>query len=202
MRRTNNPWKNGILGLLGGAAGVMAMDYYFKNASSTVSNIVKRQKVKLRQSADGAEEAAEQEQADDGETVLPKDISLFGRQARRNEVSTAALGRIIYTRLTGEEPQSEETKQLLSLLVHWAYGMGQGGVYGALQGDADFPDIEGGIAFGFVLEIVGDEIVVPMLGLQEGPGSVSAEQWANRVGAHLAYGVATAAVTQALRRIL
>lgn len=200
MKRTTNRWKSGVLGVLGGALGVMAMDYYFKNAAPAVSKVVQKQKVKLRQTANGAEDSDEQRQQE--KSALPKDISIIGHQARGDESSTAALGRIIYTQITGQEPQSEETKQLLSYLVHWAYGMAQGGLYGALQADAEFPDMDGGAAYALGLELIGDELIVPLLGLQEGPGAVSAEQWANRVGAHLTYGITTAAATQALRRIL
>lgn len=45
----------------------------------------------------------------------------------------------------------------------------QGGVYGALRGKVDGPDVLGGVAYGTALWLVGDGVAAPMLGLQEGP---------------------------------
>lgn len=58
-------------------------------------------------------------------------ISLVGKQHQEDESSTAAVGRIIYRRPTSSEPESQEAKMMLSYLVHWAYGIFQGGMYGA-----------------------------------------------------------------------
>jgi hypothetical protein len=44
--------------------------------------------------------------------------------------------------------------------------------------------------------------VVPVLGLQSGPTAVPPVQHANRLGAHLAYGLATGIATGLLRRLL
>jgi len=63
-------------------------------------------------------------------------------------------------------------------------------------------DILGGPAYAAGLWLLGDELVVPMLGLQSGPTAVPPVQHANRLGAHLAYGLATGVATGLLRRLL
>jgi hypothetical protein len=61
-------------------------------------------------------------------------ISLIGQHHQEGESSTAAVGRIAYLIVTGQEPQSEETKTVLSYLVHWIISMSISGGYGALRG--------------------------------------------------------------------
>src|SRR5690606_32494294 len=178
-------WKAMVSGVLGAVAGLLAMGYYWQNVAPLVR---------------------EQEEGE-GEPAYPPDlqlddISLFGKQYRGDESSTDALGRMAYSWLTGAEPQSDEAKAMLSELVHWGYGLLQGGVYGVLRADAGFPDLSGGIGYGVLLWAAGDELAVPLLGLQSGPTAAPPLQHANRLGAHLFYGAATAVATQLLRRVL
>ena len=74
-------------------------------------------------------------------------------------------------------------------------------MYGALREDAEFPDLAGGIAFGAALWLFNDELLVPLLGLQDGPTAAPPVQHVNRLGAHLAYGSATALTTQLLSEV-
>lgn len=145
---------------------------------------------------------AQSEQADEAEAVSQPldDISIAGQQHKQDESSTAALGRILYQWAADDEP-AKETKSTLSYLVHWAYGMSQGGVYGYLRAGADGPDLRGGLLFGAALWFFGDEMMVPLLGLQKGPTAANGPQHFNRLGMHLAYGIGTAAATQALNRL-
>lgn len=183
----SNSWKALVSGVAGAIAGLLAMRYYWQN----VAPLVREQ---------GSDEEGEA-------SAYPPDlelddISLFGKQYRDDESSTAALGRMGYTWLTGSEPQSDETKTVLSELVHWGYGLLQGGVYGVMYRDAGFPDLSGGVGHGTLLWAAGDELAVPLLGLQSGPTAAPPLQHANRLGAHLFYGVATAGTTQLLRKLL
>ena len=187
MKSNLHRWKGFALGMLGGVAGLLAMRSYWQKVAPALE-----------------EQASQQDTRNEGEQATQplEDISIFGKQYREEESSTAALGRIIYQSITGQEPETQETKTMLSYLVHWAYGILQGGVYGALQSGAGWPDLKGGLLFGTALWLYGDEAIVPLLGLQSGPTAVSPIQHANRLGAHLAYGAATALATQTLRRII
>lgn len=180
----SNRWKALVCGVFGAVVGLLAMRYYWQSVAPL-----------LREQGEGEEESVYPSE------LRLDDISLFGKQYREDESSTAALGRMVYSRLTGSEPQSDEAKAILSYLVHWGYGLSQGAVYGVRYARVGFPDLSGGIGHGVLLWAAGDELAVPLLGLQSGPTAVSPLQHANRLGAHLFYGVATAAATQLLRRV-
>jgi hypothetical protein len=189
MRReqmhSNDGLKGFIVGVLGGAVGLMAMGWYWEKAAP----IIQRQ---VDENQEDTQEKAERY----------NDISIFGRQYREDETAPDALGRIVYTRVAGNEPKAKETKRLLSNLVHWVYGLAQGGVYGANRGKVGVFDVNGGVLFGTALWLFGDEIAVPLLGLQQGPGGTTLRQHINRLGAHWAYGLGTAVTTQLLRRFI
>ena len=91
---------------------------------------------------------------------------------------------------------------MLSELVHWGYGLLQGGLYGAARASARGLDLEGGVVYAGLLWLIGDELAVPLLGLQGGPTAATPMQHVNRLGAHVAYGLGTAAVTQTLKHLL
>jgi hypothetical protein len=185
-RHESNPWKGFLIGTVGSVAGLLAMGFYWK----TVSSLQNDRKPARKPSRKPARKP---------EPGLLDDISLIGRQHRKEESSTGAIGRILYTAVTGKEPRSKELKSTLSNMVHWGYGMMAGGLYGALRGESGIRDIvKGGLVFSVGLWMLGDELAVPLLGLQGGPTSVPPEQHARRLGAHLAYGVAAAGTTQLL----
>ena len=173
-----NRWKGFTLGALGGLAGVVAMEYYWKAASALAGGDPREQK------------------KDSQEPGPLDDISLVGKHHKEGESSTEAAGRIAYRLVTGKEPQSDETKNTLSYLVHWLQSMIMGGAYGATRPNASFPDIPGGIAFGAAVWLFGDELVVPALGLAGGPTAYPPQLHAHAFGAHMVYGIATAATTR------
>ncbi|MCL4302565.1 MAG: hypothetical protein KJ077_43145 [Anaerolineae bacterium] len=188
MQQTCEPnrWKGFICGLLGSVAGLTAMSLYWQYVAPALSD-----------------ESSNNPGEKSGEDRLQPldDISLTGKQYRDGESSTAALGRILYQQVTGQEPKSPETRTALSYLVHWGYGLGQGGLYGAARSSVNNLDLAGGVMFGAGLWLLGDELVVPLLGLQGGPTTVSSAQHTHRLGAHVAYGLGLAAATQLLRRL-
>jgi hypothetical protein len=175
-----NRWKGLVLGLLGGAAGLIAMRGYWQAVRAVSGNDPRAE------TRDGPPHTS---------------ISLIGTNHQEGESSTAAVGRIIYRCIASEDPESQETRTLLSYLVHWVYGIAQGGLYGAARAHARGPDLAGGLTFATGLWLFGDEVIVSLLGLAEGPTRFPLRQHAHRWGAHLAYGLATAATTQLLSRI-
>lgn len=186
---TNNRWKGLVTGVVGSAAGLLAMHYYFQEVAPKVR-----------------EEFGPEAGKGPGTDIYPDALDLDrpfidGRRYRRNESSTDTLGRIFYTRLSGQEP-GPELQNALSYLVHWGYGLLQGGVYGVTRAEAGFPDLFGGLRFGTRLWFFGDEIFVAALGLQPGPTAVPPAQHANRLGAHWFYGATTAVVSKVLQAIL
>lgn len=179
-----NRWRGFVLGLAGSVAGLMAMDAYWKYVAPQLT----------------PEENGSEGGSSNGQSHALDNVSLVGKYYREEESSTEALGRLIYESLTGYTPRSPEAKEVLSYLVHWGYGMFQGGMYGALRSQAEGLDLKGGMLYGAGLWLVGDEMAVPALGLQGGPTTVSGVQHLHRLGAHLAYGMGTATATQILHR--
>jgi hypothetical protein len=177
-----------MIGMIGGAAGLLAMQAYWQKVAPQIKENV---------NLGGTEAYPPAADLDD--------ISVAGQQHQEDESSTAALGRMIYHAVTGKEPESEETKEQLSNLVHWGYGLLQGGLYGAMRagnGHSRGLDLLGGAVHATGLWLLGDETAVPLLGLQKGPTAVRPVTHINRYGAHLAYGLTTAATTQLLEKIL
>lgn len=171
-----------LFGIAGGMAGLAAMRLYWRAAT------VLRGEDPRGLTAEGPPRALDE-------------VSVVGRQHQEGESSTAAVGRKAYEEATGEEPDRAQ-KTWLSYGVHWSYGLLMAGGYGALRGRQDGLDVPGGLAFGTGLWLLGDELVVPLLGLAEGPTAYPAAQHAHRLGAHLAYGAATAAAAQVLHSLL
>jgi hypothetical protein len=182
-RLEENRWVGLCLGVVGGAAGLAAMSGYWKIVS-------------LLSPDNPANHEPKREPG-------PLDsIALFGSPRREGEPSTEAAGRIAYRLVTGVEPRSRETLEALSTAAHYGFGLVMGGIFGALRGPADPPDPVAGLAFGAALWLGAHEVVVPLVGLGDGPTAEPIAMHAHELGGHLAYGLATAAVTQALRRLL
>ena len=130
------------------------------------------------------------------------EMGVAGQVHEEGESSTAAIGRVAYEAATGgEEPEDKETQQALSYGVHWGYGVATAGLYGAVRGPVGWPDASGGLLFGTALWVLGDEFAVPLLGLAKGPTAFPLEQHAHRFGAHVAFGLATAATTQGIYKL-
>jgi hypothetical protein len=182
----HNRWQGFVAGMVGGIVGLLAMRFYWDEIAPLLQP-----------------EEEEQVSGSDayGTTLDLDDISLVGRRYRGDEPATEALGRLLYQRFTRQEPQTE-TKELLGQLIHWSYGILQGGLYGAIYTPDAGADPTDGLIYASGLWLFGDELAVPLLGLQSGPTAAPPEQHLNRWGAHLAYGLGTAATTHLLRRLL
>ncbi|MDP9314666.1 MAG: DUF1440 domain-containing protein [Chloroflexota bacterium] len=178
-----NRWKGFVLGAIGGAVGVVSMRYYWKAV----------------QAITGSDPRTESHGTPDTDAL--DSISLIGTHHRESESSTAAVGRIAYQAIMGKEPESQETKTMLSYLVHWILSMFMGGLYGAVRGEAGVPDVPGGLVLGIGLWLFGDELAFPLLGVARGPTAVPPVLHVHALGTHVPYGVVTAATTQFLQRV-
>jgi len=178
-----NRWKGLSIGLVGGFAGTLAMGGYWRIAQAVL----------------GSDPRAATR--DDGPHAL-SDISLAGTHHTEEESSTAAMGRIAFTRLAGQPPKAPETASTLSYVVHYGYGTVQGVLFGALSGGRVGQILPEGAAYGTGMWLFGDELGISLLGLAEGPGRYPLSQHLARWGAHIVYGVALATTTTVLRRIL
>ncbi len=169
-------WKRYLAGMAGGAAGTAAMGLFMKAMQKGMNG-------------------------NNGGEKKTHDVSLIGRRHQEDEQATAALGRMIYSKVKGRDPDPT-AKAKTAQAVHWTYGIEQGATYGLIRGRKAKGDILGGLAFGAALWLAGDMIAVPLLGLSEGPKAYPKSLHAGALGAHLVYGVATAAATQLVERVI
>ena len=183
MRSRRTPWKAALCGLVGGAAGTLVMEGYWKALVALAGQDPRKSRKK--------------------NPPKSANLSVVGHPMREGEKSTETVGRLAYRTVTGKSPTSARTREALSQTVHWTYGAAQGGIYAAARRNrgARTPDLLGGAAFGTALWVV-SEVVLPVLGLGKGPTAYDAEHHAATWGAHVAYGLTAAAVTQALGRLV
>lgn len=178
-----NRWKGFVLGVVGAAAGVTAMKYYWQGVIAI----------------NGKDPRSEKNTSD---MHALDDISIAGEHHQEGESSTEAVGRLAFQAIADKEPK-KQTKETLSYSVHWGYGLLVGGLYGAIRGGSGkLIDVPGGLVYGTGLWFFGSELAIPLLGLSEGPTTQSLASHAYGLGAHFAYGLATAATTQLLYRVL
>ena len=180
-----NRWKGLVLGMLGGIGGVLAMRAYWQQVRRIT----------------GHDPRKDYDQSDVPDTDILDSVSLIGRHHKQGESSTAALGRLAYQKVTGEEPD-QQTKTTLSYVIHWLISMVAGGAYGSTRTKSLVLDVAGGAALGTALWLLGDETFMPLAGLTDGPTAYPPELHAHSWGAHIAYGLATASTTQLLYRLV
>ena len=181
--REPNVFEGFALGLIGANVGLLAMTLYQNYAAKPIL---------------GASPEADKNPSGNLDS-----ISVVGTQHKDEESSTAALGRLAFRAATGDEPRTAAAEKVLSYVVHWGFGMLMGGLYGAVRASKmSSPNNLGlGMAYGAGLWAFGDELAVPILGLQDGPTAASKTQHGNRLAAHLLYGAGLAIGTQAITHI-
>lgn len=168
-------------GLAGGAAGLLAMNFVMKQTGKLLPEDSKRE-------------------LPEGESPS---WSLVGEHHQADESATAALGRAGYEQLIGRQP-SKQRKQQLGQIVHWSYGLAVGTLFGLIRGRQRSAPVDafGGLSYGFGLWLLGDMIAVPMLGLSDKPARYVPQVHAQTLIGHFAYGLAAAAATRAVRKLL
>ena len=175
--RNREPWKGAIAGLVGGAVGTLVLAGYWKALNATLGKDLRKQKARTPGALD--------------------DMAVGPTLKKPGETAPAAVGRVAYEAATGDAP-ARDRKEQLSHAVHWSYGIAQGGLYGAVRGDARPPDPIGGAVFGTALWGF-SELGLPALGLAKGPTAQPPSSHLAQLGAHLVYGLAASTVTQLLR---
>ena len=164
-------------GFVGGIAGTLAMRWYWKLITKAVG-----EDPRMRER--------------NGEGALD-DIGVIDMPVEEDESSTAAVGRMFYEAAKKRRPP-QRVKRKASQVVHWSYGILQGGLYGAYLAARGRATLGRGTLWGFGMWLFGDELAVPALGLSKGPTAYPPSQHVYRLGAHLVYGATLAAVTKVL----
>ena len=93
---------------------------------------------------------------------------------------------------------NEDQKAAGGSIVHYVYGAGWGAVYALLSRHTRLPRVAAGLAFGGLLWLVSDEVLVPLFGFSKPPRSYPSSVHLKALAAHLVYGSATAASARLL----
>jgi hypothetical protein len=168
-------WKKFSLGVIGGLAGLAAMEV----AQWLTRPFVKKPKPR-------------------GTNVFASErtISPLGTHHEPDEDATNALARIGYEKIAGQPP-SPAVKRALALAIHIGYGLAWAGVVG-LALVRPRHTVGAGALFGATLWLGGDEIAAPLLGLSDKPTAYHPTQHLQSLIAHLGYGIATVSSTKLL----
>jgi Protein of unknown function (DUF1440) len=96
----------------------------------------------------------------------------------------------------------ESEKEPAGAVVHYAFGVATGGIYGALAEVAPVVTAGAGLPFGAVFWLTADEIIVPALGLSKKPTQYPLSTHAYSLCSHLVYALTAEAVRRTVRRAL
>jgi uncharacterized membrane protein YagU involved in acid resistance len=124
-----------------------------------------------------------------------RSMSRIGVNHRPDESATDALGRIVYEKVTGHEPD-QKTKGQLSWAVHIGYGLSVAALFMIVRKHPRV--VRDGALYGAGLWLFGDELAVPLLGLSDKPTAYDKNHHAASFAQHIGFGVSTAAATRAL----
>ena len=97
---------------------------------------------------------------------------------------------------------TEEEKKIAGPAVHYALGIGVGGLYGAVAEVAPQVTTNAGLPFGAAFWLVIDETAVPVLGLSKPPTEYPVSTHVYALASHLVYGLTAELVRRNLRRVL
>ena len=93
-------------------------------------------------------------------------------------------------------------KEIAGTVVHYAFGMATGSLYGAMAELTPEATAGAGLPFGAAVWLIADEIIVPTLGLSKPAKDYPLSTHAYAFASHLVYGVTTEIARREIRRAL
>jgi putative membrane protein len=183
MRDGNvNVWKGLVAGLAGGLVASWTMNQFQAAWTRAAAGTEKSHGAQSMQPAEGSSGSQTHDtiERDDATVEAAKLISegVFDHELKESE------------------------KEPAGAVVHYAFGVASGGVYGALAEVAPQVTTAAGLPFGAVFWLIADEISVPLLGLSKGPTEYPPSTHAYSLASHLVYGVTAEFSRRALRQVL
>ena len=104
--------------------------------------------------------------------------------------------------LVFEHHLTKSEKEKAGVVVHYAFGVSSGAIYGAVAEVMPFATVCEGTAFGAAVWVIADEAVVPALGLSRKPSDYPPSIHVYSLASHLVYGLTTELVRRAVRRAM
>jgi putative membrane protein len=176
---TPSPWRGLLAGAVGGFAAAWAMEQFQARLSdATADGVDDAQRASGRPSAWDARSQDQLSGALEPATVATADAGaelVLGRRLAADEWSTAGP------------------------LMHYAFGVTVGAVYGALAETRPEVTRLGGVAFGLTVWSAADELGVPLLNLAPPPQDRPLRAHAYSFLSHVVYGMTTEVVRYTFR---
>ncbi len=184
--REGGNWVKGtVAGVVGGLAGAWVMNRF---------------QSMLSQASKAAKAAGQSEQ---GSGPQPRSGRSRRQQSGQSggEPSTVKLAETVSRELF-KHPLSRQEKQVAGPAVHYGYAMLVGGLYGALAEETPVVTMGAGVPYAAGLWLLGDEMVVPILGLSKPPTAYPASTHASALAAHLVFGLALDLTRRVVRHVI
>ena len=180
-------WK----GLAAGAAGGLAASVAMNQFQALWSKLAGR-----RERSHGAQSM----QQGSPQHGVGRELQRRGRDEGRDDAPMRLANAISVGLLDHELTRGE--KEATGTVIHYAFGVMTGGLYGA--GAELLPGITAGagVPFGAFVWLSADEGVVPGLGLSKSPTEYPLSIHAYALASHLVYGLTTELVRRAVRQAL
>ncbi len=132
---------------------------------------------------------------------VARELQKHGRD-RETDTAVVRTAVVVSERLFGLELADSEKREIAGAVVHYAFGVATGGVYGALAELKPATTTGAGLPFGAAVWLIADEIIVPALGLSKPPTKYPLSTHASSIASHLVYGMTTEIVRREVRRAL
>ncbi|MEP7291001.1 MAG: hypothetical protein ABI835_04420 [Chloroflexota bacterium] len=171
-----------VIGIVGGLVGAYAMRRYVRDLLPNWF-------------PDASDPAQITDQPDPLERRAP-----FGQLYIPGENTYQAIGRVTYELTAHHPPPTLAQRQQLGDWAQWGMGLFAGIAYGATRTSTLPRDIAGGFFYGIRLWL-GDEILLPLLGLRAGPTRFTKRQHFALLTSYWVYSFVTANLTRVLYRL-
>jgi uncharacterized membrane protein YagU involved in acid resistance len=97
---------------------------------------------------------------------------------------------------------SKDTLQKLSMGMHWGYGVAWGAAYGALRKKYPFLSKFGGLPFGVLFFLIGDELVNTAFKITPPPQKFPVDAHVRGLAGHLAFTAAAEGTSKLLHKVV
>jgi hypothetical protein len=187
-RNSGDPLKGMIAGAAGGLVGSWVMNQ-FQALLSRITHGVERP------------HGAQSLQHGSPRHGVARELQERGRD-RESDNAAVRTAVVVSERFFGLELAVREKREIAGAVVHYAFGVATGGVYGAIAELKPATTTGAGLPFGAAVWLIADEIIVPALGLSKPPTKYPLSTHASSIASHLVYGVTTEIVRREVRRAL
>ncbi len=185
--RESDVWKGLGAGLIGGLVASLVMNQFQKLCSKLVGG---------DEQSHGAQSLQEGSPQHGAGAMLQE----RGSDDEQDDAAERLANIVSVSVFDHELTKSEKDK--VGTILHYAYGVSMGGIYGAAAELMPQVTFGAGTGYGALIWVTADEGVVPALGLSKSADEYPLSIHASALASHLVYGLTAEVVRNAVRRVL